>query len=55
MDIALSVKKAAQRRQLFLQIRRHLLEHQAFAGVVQHGDFLAAYFLQDAVAQASEA
>ncbi len=55
VDVALSVEEAAQGGQVSFQVRGHLLEHQAFAGVVQHGDFLAAYFLQDAVAQASEA
>ena len=55
MDVALPVEEAAKRRQLVLQIRRHLLEHQALARVVQHRGLPSAYLLQDAVAQTAEA
>ena len=55
VDIALSVEEAPQGGQLLLQAGRHLLEHQALARVVQHGNLPAAHLLQDAVPQAPEA
>ena len=55
MDIALLVQETSHGRKLFLQIRRHFLQHQAFAGVIQYRHFLRSYFLQDTMAESAEA
>ena len=55
MDITLPVKKASQGRQFPLQIRRHLLQYQAFPRIIKYRDFLSSHFLQDPVSQAPEA
>ena len=55
MDIALLMQQTSHGRQLLLQICRDLLQHQAFAGVIQYRHFLRSYFLQDTMAESAEA
>ena len=55
MDIALLVQETSHGRKLFLQIRRHFLQHQAFAGVIQYRHLFGPHFLQNAVAESTEA
>ena len=52
---ALLMQKAPKRRQFFPEVRRHLLQYQTFAGIIQHGNILPADLLQNSVMQASEA
>ena len=55
MNIALLMQETSHGRQLLLQVSCDLLQHQAFAGVIQYRHFLRSYFLQDTMAESAEA